>query len=150
MSRNKCSPGSNITCFTFYIHLWPMYWLSRILKSHASRTSARVDVCKTIPWSSYGRIAESYCTGKRHAIWEPQVLLLSQTACLGINYRMLHVSVPRTALSPSQRLLAPPPPPHTHLIHWPHVSFFYYWWGGTDSESLGILIACNYWGCSFM
>jgi hypothetical protein len=20
-------PGSNITCFTFYIHLWPIYWL---------------------------------------------------------------------------------------------------------------------------
>jgi hypothetical protein len=20
-------PGSNITCFTFYIHLWPVYWL---------------------------------------------------------------------------------------------------------------------------
>jgi hypothetical protein len=21
-------PGLNITCFTFYIHLWPIYWLS--------------------------------------------------------------------------------------------------------------------------
>jgi hypothetical protein len=20
-------PTSNITCFTFYIHLWPIYWL---------------------------------------------------------------------------------------------------------------------------
>jgi hypothetical protein len=24
-------PGSNITCFTFYIHLWPIYWLPRKL-----------------------------------------------------------------------------------------------------------------------
>jgi hypothetical protein len=23
-------PGSNITCFTFYIHLWPIYWLSHV------------------------------------------------------------------------------------------------------------------------
>jgi hypothetical protein len=29
MLRNKCFfPGSNITCFTIYIHLWPIYWLS--------------------------------------------------------------------------------------------------------------------------
>jgi hypothetical protein len=28
MSRNKCYfPGSNITCFTFYIRLWPICWL---------------------------------------------------------------------------------------------------------------------------
>jgi hypothetical protein len=28
MSRNKCfSPGSIFTRFTFYIHLWPTYWL---------------------------------------------------------------------------------------------------------------------------
>jgi hypothetical protein len=24
------SPGSNITCLTFYIHLWPIYWLSLV------------------------------------------------------------------------------------------------------------------------
>jgi hypothetical protein len=29
-------PGSNITCFTFYIHSWPIYWLSYTLKQ-ASR-----------------------------------------------------------------------------------------------------------------
>jgi hypothetical protein len=23
-------PGLNVTCFTFYIHLWPIYWLSLI------------------------------------------------------------------------------------------------------------------------
>jgi hypothetical protein len=23
-------PGSNIICFTFYIHLWPIYWLSLV------------------------------------------------------------------------------------------------------------------------
>jgi hypothetical protein len=30
MSRNKCFVFSvlSITCFTFYIHLWPIYWLS--------------------------------------------------------------------------------------------------------------------------
>jgi hypothetical protein len=35
MSRNKCFlfPGSNITCFTFYILLWPIYWLS-LLSTH--------------------------------------------------------------------------------------------------------------------
>jgi hypothetical protein len=28
MSRNEgFFPGWNITCFTFYIHLWPIYWL---------------------------------------------------------------------------------------------------------------------------
>jgi hypothetical protein len=27
-------PGSNITCFTFYIHLWPVYWLSFIKSCH--------------------------------------------------------------------------------------------------------------------
>jgi hypothetical protein len=25
------SPDSNITCFTFYVHLWPIYWLSLVL-----------------------------------------------------------------------------------------------------------------------
>jgi hypothetical protein len=32
-SRNKCFffPNSNVTCFTFYIHLWPIYWLSLVV-----------------------------------------------------------------------------------------------------------------------
>jgi hypothetical protein len=31
MSRNKCFfPGSNFTCFTFYIYLWSIYWLSLV------------------------------------------------------------------------------------------------------------------------
>jgi hypothetical protein len=31
MWRNKFFiPDSNTTCFTFYIHLWPIYWLSRV------------------------------------------------------------------------------------------------------------------------
>jgi hypothetical protein len=25
-------PGSNITCFTFYTHLWPTYWLSLVYR----------------------------------------------------------------------------------------------------------------------
>jgi hypothetical protein len=29
-------PGSNIICFTFYIHLWPIYWLSLICNLHKS------------------------------------------------------------------------------------------------------------------
>jgi predicted CDP-diglyceride synthetase/phosphatidate cytidylyltransferase len=34
MSRNKFfMSGSNIACFTFYIHLWPIYWLSLVLVS---------------------------------------------------------------------------------------------------------------------
>jgi hypothetical protein len=34
MSRNKCFffSGSNVTCFTFYIRLWPIYWLSLIVQ----------------------------------------------------------------------------------------------------------------------
>jgi hypothetical protein len=27
---NGLFPGSNITCFTFYIYLWPIYWLSLV------------------------------------------------------------------------------------------------------------------------
>jgi hypothetical protein len=27
-------PGSNITCFTFYIHLSPIYWLSLVKRTH--------------------------------------------------------------------------------------------------------------------
>jgi hypothetical protein len=26
-------PGPNITCFMFYIHLWPIYWLSLVLRN---------------------------------------------------------------------------------------------------------------------
>jgi hypothetical protein len=28
------SPGTNITCFTFHIHLWPIYWLSLVLLNY--------------------------------------------------------------------------------------------------------------------
>jgi hypothetical protein len=30
---NVFFPGSNITCSTFHIHLWPIYWLSFVLSS---------------------------------------------------------------------------------------------------------------------
>jgi hypothetical protein len=38
MSRNECFflPDSNVKCFTFYIHLWPIYWLSLVLAKHTS------------------------------------------------------------------------------------------------------------------
>jgi hypothetical protein len=32
-------PGSNITCFTIYIHLWPVYWLSRSVGIEVSAPS---------------------------------------------------------------------------------------------------------------
>jgi hypothetical protein len=35
---NVFFPGSNTTCFTFYIHLWPIYWLS--LASYAAGKTA--------------------------------------------------------------------------------------------------------------
>jgi hypothetical protein len=28
---NTFFPGSNVKCFTFYIHLWPTYWLSLVM-----------------------------------------------------------------------------------------------------------------------
>jgi hypothetical protein len=39
-------PGSNIVCFTFYIHLWPIYWLSLVpykLETLASRAKCLMD-----------------------------------------------------------------------------------------------------------
>jgi hypothetical protein len=33
MSRNKFFPVSNITCFTLYINLWPIYWLYLVFSS---------------------------------------------------------------------------------------------------------------------
>jgi hypothetical protein len=27
-------PGSNITCFTFYVHLWPIYRFSLVLMEY--------------------------------------------------------------------------------------------------------------------
>jgi hypothetical protein len=30
VEKQMFSPGPNITCFTFYIHLWPIYWPSLI------------------------------------------------------------------------------------------------------------------------
>jgi hypothetical protein len=32
--KRICSPLSNITCFTFYIHLWPIYWLCLVTSTH--------------------------------------------------------------------------------------------------------------------
>jgi hypothetical protein len=43
MSRNKCFFSvSNITCFTFYIHLWPIYWLSIVIKRQDQLTLLRI------------------------------------------------------------------------------------------------------------
>jgi hypothetical protein len=51
---NASFSGSNITCFTFYINLWPMYWIPRIIIStngcHEVRVCIRLrfskqDVC---------------------------------------------------------------------------------------------------------
>jgi hypothetical protein len=36
--------GSNITCFTFYIHLWPIYWLS-IIWTRKKRIFCTVSKC---------------------------------------------------------------------------------------------------------
>jgi hypothetical protein len=46
MSRNKCFffPGSNITCFTFYIHLWPIYWLSVVYSILASAKALNTEL----------------------------------------------------------------------------------------------------------
>jgi hypothetical protein len=39
MPRNKCFfPCSNITCFTFYIHLWSKYWFS-LVRIYRNQTS---------------------------------------------------------------------------------------------------------------
>jgi hypothetical protein len=32
----KVFPGLNITCFPFYIHLWPIYWLFLVYKANSS------------------------------------------------------------------------------------------------------------------
>jgi hypothetical protein len=45
-------PGSNITCFTFYIHLWPVYWLSFLHYSECPRKwwqSLNHDASSTFP-----------------------------------------------------------------------------------------------------
>jgi hypothetical protein len=34
--------GSNITCFTFYIHLWPICWLSLVLRSDYKASVGRM------------------------------------------------------------------------------------------------------------
>jgi hypothetical protein len=41
MSRYKCLfPGSNITCFIFYIHLRPIYWLSLVSVLNSAANSS--------------------------------------------------------------------------------------------------------------
>jgi hypothetical protein len=38
---NAFFPGTNITCFTFYIHLWPIYWLSLVSRESEGDESNR-------------------------------------------------------------------------------------------------------------
>jgi hypothetical protein len=42
--RNVFFPGSNITCFTFYIHLWSIYWLSPVCTSISIFSKTFVEV----------------------------------------------------------------------------------------------------------
>jgi hypothetical protein len=48
-------PGSNITCFMFYIHFWPIYWLPHSSSSSSNRLfndaiSNLDDVASTAGW----------------------------------------------------------------------------------------------------
>jgi hypothetical protein len=44
--RNKSFPGSNITCSTFCVHLWPIYWLFLV----STRRSTSTPLLKFVMW----------------------------------------------------------------------------------------------------
>jgi hypothetical protein len=73
MPRKKCfSPGSNITCPTFYIHLCrPIYWLSLVLNTRSS----------TPYWGSF--ISEEPLFGRDNS-WR---------ACKCLNYLLLFYAI---------------------------------------------------------
>jgi hypothetical protein len=51
MCRDISFPSSNITCSTFYIQLWPIYWLSLVILSYDRVTIDRVWIDNWIYWT---------------------------------------------------------------------------------------------------
>jgi hypothetical protein len=47
------SPGSNITCFTFYIHLWPTCWLPLVFSTSSSKPDLVGDTGLFFPKINY-------------------------------------------------------------------------------------------------
>jgi hypothetical protein len=62
MSRNKWFlPGLNITCFTFYIRLWPTYWFSLVLYMWWDKEGAKErEIWFPLKHGSLGKTAEAH------------------------------------------------------------------------------------------